>query len=540
MALVYVTGHRNPDLDSIGSAIGYAELRGRTDPHNRYVAARLGPVNAQTAWALERSGAPVPELLEHIRLRVRDVMQQSIVTARASDPVRSVGLAMAEKGLDMVPVLDDDGALVGVITEGDLARMYIRESQRASDFAARPASIDAIRDVLGGEVLIGENRQVSGRLWVISMDVEDMDEFVGAGDIVVVGNRPDAQRRALELGVGLLVTSNGSRPGQELLELAGELDVNVIGSPLDSYVSARMIQLSVPCGTVMSSDPLTVAADDVLSDVTQQILDVDYRAAIAVDGGRVPLAVVSRSNLVNPEPRQVLLVDHAEQAQSVPGIEQANIVEILDHHHIGSIETKVPVKATFDPVGSTATLVVERFRRDGREPRRATAMMLLAAALSDTVILTSPTTTDRDRRVVAYLEELVELDATAFGTEMFQATSDVSRLSADDIVRLDAKEYEADSGRVICVAQVETVGPGLMDRKAELLEALQRIAAERGYALYALMVTDIVRRGTELLVAGDPTPIERSMGVREHDGVVDLPGVMSRKKQVAPKLLAAL
>jgi manganese-dependent inorganic pyrophosphatase len=540
MALVYVTGHRNPDLDSIGSAIGYAELRGRTDPQTRYVAARLGPVNAQTAWALERSGAPLPELLEHIRLRVRDVMQESVFTARASDPVRSVGLAMAERGLDMVPIVDDDGALVGVITEGDLARMYIRESQQASDFSARPASIEAVRGVLGGEVLVGEDRHVSGRLWVISMDVDDMDAFVASGDIVVVGNRPDVLRRAVELDVGLLVTSNGTRPGDDLLDLARARDTTVIVSPLDSYVSARMIQLSVPCRTVMSSDPLTVVADDVLGDVTQQILEVDYRAAIAVDSGRVPVAVVSRSNLVNPEPRQVLLVDHAEQAQSVPGIEQANIVEILDHHHIGSIETKVPVKATFDPVGSTATLVVERFRRDGREPRRATAMMLLAAALSDTVILTSPTTTDRDRRVVAYLEELVELDSTAFGTEMFQATSDVSRLSADEIVRLDAKEYEADSGRVICVAQVETVGPGLIERKEELLDALRRICAERGYALYALMVTDIVRKGTELLVAGDPTPIERAMAVQEQDGLIDLPGVMSRKKQVAPKLLAAL
>ncbi len=540
MANVYVTGHRNPDLDSIGSAIGYAELRGRLDPQNRYIAARLGPVNAQTAWALERSGAQIPELLEHIRLRVRDVMQRSLITARASDPVRSVGLSMAEKGLDMVPVLDDEGTLVGVITEGDLARMYIRESQRASDFSARPASVDAVRDVLGGEVLVGENRQVSGRLWVISMDVADMAEFVGAGDIVVVGNRPDVQRRAVELDAALLVTSNGSRPADDVLQLAREHDVTVIVSPLDSYVSARMIQLSVPCGTVMSSDPLTVAAEDVLSDVTQQILDVDYRAAIAVDDEHVPVAIVSRSNLVNPEPRQVLLVDHAEQAQSVPGIEAANIVEILDHHHIGSIETKVPVKATFDPVGSTATLVVERFRREGREPRRATAMMLLAAALSDTVILTSPTTTDRDRRVVAYLEELVELDATTFGTEMFHASSDVSRLSADEIVRLDAKEYEADSGRVICVAQVETVGPGLIDRKAELLEALQRIAMQREYALYVLMVTDIVRRGTELLVAGDRSPVERAMGVVGHDGVIDLPGVMSRKKQVAPRLLAAL
>jgi manganese-dependent inorganic pyrophosphatase len=288
----------------------------------------------------------------------------------------------------------------------------------------------------------------------------------------------------------------------------------------------------------MTRDPLTVSPDDVVSDVTRQILDVDYRAAIAVDDDGKPVALVHREDLVNPEPRQVLLVDHAEQAQSVPGIEEANIVEILDHHHIGSIETKVPVKATFDPVGSTATLVVERFRREGREPRAPTAMMLLAAALSDTVILSSPTTTDRDRRVVDYLAELLSLDATQFGMEMFEESSDVSKLSADDIVGRDAKEYALSSGGTISIAQVETVGPGLLARKDELLEALERGREREEHAVYALMVTDIVRKGTELLVAGDVDGVARSLGTEAHDHLVDLPGVMSRKKQVAPKLLS--
>jgi manganese-dependent inorganic pyrophosphatase len=241
---------------------------------------------------------------------------------------------------------------------------------------------------------------------------------------------------------------------------------------------------------------------------------------------------------VNPHPRRVLLVDHAEQAQSVPGIEGAEIVEILDHHHIGSIETRIPVKATFDPVGSTATLVVERFRREGREPRRPTATMLLAALLSDTVVLTSPTATDRDHRVVEYLEELLELDARAFGMEMFEASSDASDLGAAEIVGRDAKEYATAAGHTIAIAQFETVGSGLLDRKDELLDALEAERGKRGYALSALMITDIVSCNTELLVAGDTTPVERAFGVRAHDSTLDLPGVMSRKKQVAPKLLA--
>ena len=191
-----------------------------------------------------------------------------------------------------------------------------------------------------------------------------------------------------------------------------------------------MITLSAPCRALIDPEPLTVRPDDLLSDVADEVKEVHYRAAVAVDGRRHPIGLVTRTDLVNPRPRRVLLVDHAEQAQSVPGVEQAEIVEILDHHHIGSIETTVPVRATFDPVGSTATLVIERFRQNGMEPTRSTAILLLGAILSDTVILNSPTTTERDRTVVEYLERVLALDALELGREMFEATSDLAGVSA--------------------------------------------------------------------------------------------------------------
>jgi len=540
VATIYVTGHRNPDLDSIGSAIGYAELCGRLDAGHEYVPARLGPVNAQTAWALERARAEEPELLAHIKLRAQDVMSACPVTASTVDPVRGVGLAMAEHGLDMVAVLDGDGALAGVLTERVLARLYIRESQGASDFGRRPVELEAIRDVLGGEILVTGDGDVSGRLWVISMDAEAMAEIVGEGDIAVAGNVAGVQLAAVELGVDLLVTSNGVRPGDDVLEAAREHGVNVVVSPLDSYVSARMIGLAVPVGRIMDAEPLTVEADDVLEDVTPAILDVDYRAAVVVDGGRRPLGIVSRSDLVGPERRKVVLVDHAEQAQSVPGVEQADIVEILDHHHIGSIETHVPVRATFDPVGSTATLVAERFGAEEIEPSRPAAFLLLAALLSDTVVLTSPTTTDRDRRVAERLGERLEVEVEAIGMEMFCASSDVSGLSAEEIVARDAKQYELDGDRSALVGQVEVVGDELLSRAGELREALGRACEDGGHALAALMVTDIVEQGTTLLVGGDVAAVERAFGAGAGtDGAIELPGVMSRKKQVAPKILGA-
>jgi manganese-dependent inorganic pyrophosphatase len=536
--LIYVTGHRNPDADSIASAIGYAELKRRLDPASEYVPVRLGEPNAQTAWLIDRSGAPLPEFLPHVLLRVRDVMRESFPSSRDGEPVREVGRTMAREGLDLLPIVNDAGELVGVMTERALARRYIRESREASRLDA-PTTVAAIVAVLEGELVAGdEEREVTGRVWVFAIDV-DSPTRVEEGDVVVVGDRPEAQRRVLERGVALLVLSNGGRPAEDVLGLARERGAAVAVSTLDSYVSARMVTLAAPCHALMDAEPLTVRTGDLVADISEQVKDVSYRSAVAVDSSGRPVGLVTRSDLVSPQPRRVLLVDHAEQAQSVPGVEQAEIVEILDHHHIGSIETRVPVAATFDPVGSTATLVVERYRQAGMEPSPPTAMMLLGAVLSDTVILNSPTTTGRDHAVVEYLERVLGLDATELGREMFERTSDVSEVPAEEILTHDSKEYEVDAGQTISIAQIETVGHAVLERRDELLDALRALREREGHVLSALMVTDILAKGTELLVAGDTAPLERAFGRPADGGTLELPGVMSRKKEVAPKLLAA-
>jgi manganese-dependent inorganic pyrophosphatase len=538
--LIYVTGHRNPDTDSIASAVGYAELKQRLDPRNEYVPVRLGEVNAQTRWVLERSGAAEPELLPHVLLRVGDVMRTRFPLAGHGEPVREVGLIMARDDVDLVPVVDDGGSLAGVMTERALARRYVRESREASRLDA-PTAIGAIAGVLEGDLVVGSpDDEVNGRVWVLAMASASLPLGFAAGDVVVVGDRPQAQRVAIEVGVGLLVLANGTAADPELLSLARSRGVAVVASPLDSYVSARMITLSAPCRSLMDRDPLVVAPDDLVADITDTVKDVDYRAAVVVNAERCPVGLVTRSDLVNPQPRRVLLVDHAEQAQSVVGVEHAEIVEILDHHHIGSIETRIPVRATFDPVGSTATLVIERFRQAGMEPSRPCALLLLGAILSDTVILNSPTTTERDRAVVQYLEQVLALDATRFGREMFEQTSDLTRVAAEDIVTRDAKDYDAGGGQTLRIVQVETVGQTLDERREELLRALDAVREREGHALVALMVTDIMGKGTRLYSSGERGVVARAFGNGDGDGVVDLPGVMSRKKQVAPRLLTAL
>ncbi len=539
MSTVYVTGHRNPDTDSIAAAIGYAELKNRLDPHNEYVPVRLGECNAQTKWVLERSSAAEPRFLPHIMVRACDVMQTSFPSASIDDPIREAGLQMARAELELVPIVDSDGALTGVVTERALARRYIRESRSASTLEDAPTRISAIVEVLQGKLVCGDDRQLAGRVWVQSMDVRT-PSGISEGDIVVLGNREDAQQLALELGAALIVLSNESQPSDAIRELAEERGAALIVSPLDTYVSGRMITLAAPCQALMEADPLTVPPDYLLADVSEQIKEIHYGAAVAVDAAGHPAGLITRSDLVAPPRRRVTLVDHAEQAQSVPGIEQAEIVEILDHHHIGSIETRVPVTATFDPVGSTATLVVERFRQNGLEPSRESAVMLLGAVMSDTVILNSPTTTERDHAVVEYLERVLAVDPLEFGREMFEETADVSEVGAEDIVTRDAKRYELRTGQEICIAQIEVVGTGLLERKQELLDAMGRERENKDLLIYALMVTDVLSKGTELLVSGDMGAVARAFGVEPDDSVIELPGVMSRKKEVAPKLLSTL
>ena len=538
MTPVYVSGHRNPDTDSIGSAIGYAELKSRLDPNTEYVPVRLGELNPQTSWVLEQAEISAPELLPHIRLRAGDLMQTEFPRMRAGDPIREAGLALDHTDYDLVPVVDDDGVLIGIITTRALARRYVRES-RTSSTLREATYVHAVVGVLDGELLVGEDRALTGRIWVHASSVE-FETGIDESDIVVIGDRPRAQRHVLDRDLDLLVISNGGRPDEEVLEIARQKGTAVVISPLDTYVAARMITLAAPCRELMENDQIVASTDELISEVSEQIKDSHHGAAIVCDDGERPIGLLTRSDLVSPMRRRIILVDHAEQAQSVPGIDQAEIVEILDHHHIGSIETKVPVAATFDPVGSTATLVVERFRRSGIEPTRGTALVLLSAVLSDTVILNSPTTTERDTAVVEYLERVLELDAREYGRRMFADTSDVSGVAAEDLVKRDAKAYQSGSGTPFVIAQIEVVGKSLLDREAELLTAMQRERAGQHVELYALMVTDVLDKVTDLLVDGDIGAVARAFGVEPSGCKLTLPGVMSRKKQVAPKLLSAV
>ncbi|HWI72226.1 MAG TPA: DRTGG domain-containing protein, partial [Baekduia sp.] len=258
MPLIHVTGHRNPDTDSIAAAIGYAELRGRLDPDNTYVPVRLGDLNSQTRWVLDRADAAEPDFLPHVMLRVRDVMQQDFYAAGVDDAVREVGLTMAQDKLDVVPIVDHDGRLAGVMTERALARRYIRESREASTLVDAPTRVSAIASAVSGEQVAGDDIAVAGRVWVFAMAADFAESGIGEGDAVIIGNREEAQRRMIERGVALMLISNGVNPSDDILKLAAEAGTAVVVSPLDSYVCGRMTTLAAPCSALMDTEPLTV------------------------------------------------------------------------------------------------------------------------------------------------------------------------------------------------------------------------------------------------------------------------------------------
>jgi len=535
---IYVSGHRKPDTDSIAAAVGYAELCRETDPATEYVPVRLGELSPQTRWCLERSGAAAPRLLPHVSLRACDVMAAAPGSLSASHSILEASKALTETDATFVVLLDDDGTLFGVLTERTLARQYVSEASASLALPAPTSARDLARTVEGTLVAGSEQSMVSGRVWVLASEGPLLLRTIAPGDIAVVGNREDVQRAALAAGIAAVVVTNGAGASEETRSLARELGTPLVTTDLDSAVVARRAMFAAPCGALADRQPLVVGPNDLIDDISPRLRDVHYRGAVVTDTDHRPVGVVRYRDLLTTQPRRVILVDHSDRSQSIPGVEDAEIIEVLDHHHVGSIETRLPIRATFDPVGATSTLVSERFREGGREPSEPTALLLLLAILADTVLLRSPTTTNRDKYECCLLADLAGVDYDELGRAMFDASTANLTLSAREIVERDAKTYELSLDRTVYIAQVETVGDEFNRRAAEFGEELDRLAREDGHVVAALMITDIIAEQTLVVCGGDLEVAQAAFGDLDAQSSRLLAGVMSRKRQVAPLLLA--
>ncbi|RJQ53650.1 MAG: putative manganese-dependent inorganic diphosphatase [Actinobacteria bacterium] len=537
MPEVYVIGHKSPEADSICSAIAYAELKNRTGDET-HVAARLGPTPPDVAFVLDRFGVDEPVLVPHVRVRVRDVMTTEPLTAGPNTPLRAIGELMTEHTVRSIPIVDE-GRLAGIVSERDLARRYLEELNIQS-FLEKPVALGQITDTLEGKIVLGTRETpVAGRVLIGAMRPETIREFVREGDVVLMGDRENAQQLVLEAGICCLIVTGGFEPGSSQVETARAKGASILVTPYDTYAAARLINLSVPASRVMNDQVATAGPEDLLTEVIEDVLASAHREVIVLDESNRPVGIVTRSNLVRPPKRRVILVDHNERAQAADGIEDAQVLEIVDHHRLGDIETAEPILVINRPVGSTATIVASRYDELGVKIPPATAGILMAAILADTVLLKSPTATEADREAVQRLASLCGEDWRRFGEEMFAERARHASYVPSEVLRQDLKTYRLGETK-IAVAQVELVNPErLLEMREQLLLEMKKFAHDAEYDTVILMVTDVIREGTQLLVAGKKRLAERAFDAKIDEEGVFLPGVISRKKQVAARLAEA-
>jgi len=446
---------------------------------------------------------------------------------------------MREHDVRALPVVDAGGSMVGLVSQRMLAERYLDETEIAG-FTRMSVSVELLVRVLEGELVVGDaTGRLSGNVLIGASEPETVRQRLSQGDVLILGDRLRTQPIALEAGAACLILTTGARPSPDVVELARGRGATIIVTEKDTYSAARLVSLATAARDLMETDVLRVGPETLLAEAAEDLLGSSHREAVVTgDDGRVE-GILTRTDVARGTRRRVVLVDHNEKSQSALGIEDAEVVEIVDHHRVGDIETPGPILFLNLPVGSTATIVAVRYEQLGAEVPDTIAGVLLAALLTDTVILKSPTTTDVDRRMCRVLSERVGVDPMQFGMEVFRSRSAGVAFSAEKVVRTDVKEYRA--GDVMAaIAQYETVDlTDVLEHAEEVRSAMESLRASRDYDLVVLMATDIVREGSEMMAVGKVRLAERALGVDLSGGSAWMPGVLSRKKQVAAPLVQA-
>jgi manganese-dependent inorganic pyrophosphatase len=530
---LYVLGHRNPDTDAISSTIGYAALL-RCQGHADVIDGRIGALRPETSYLLDRFSVPAPALVANVYPRVADIMTSPAVTAQLGESLFEVGQKLESLGMRPLPVVDEHGRLQGIAEARDFARGFFRGLDEVVPDQT-PLNLDTIIRAVGGTVHVSaRERRVRDRVMVAAMTIDSMLPRLEPDILLVVGDRADVQLAAIERGVGALIITGDTPVSRDVLRRASERQVTVITVPHHTYRAVQLINLSVPIEHVMRSDPPSCAEDDLIDDVRATLTNV--RALPVLDADDRVVGVVTRTDLLRPTRRRVVLVDHNERSQSVPGIEAAEIVGIVDHHRVADVQTTLPPLMRVEPLGACSTLVARLFDEAAVAIPPAIAGLLAGGIVADTLLFRSPTTTDVDRHVASRLAARAEVDLAELGSAILDIASDVGGRTAEELVSFDFKEFQINGGH-FGVAVIETTNAAaLVGRRAELIEALDQ-RRRLGYWSVLLVVVDVFHERTLVLISGHAEEVARVFDARLQDGVaLDLPGVYSRKKQVIPRL----
>ena len=533
METTYVTGHRNPDTDSIVAAMAYAALRAALGDRS-FAAARLGPVSDETQMVLDRFGFEPPALLYSLRTQVRDldfdtppVLSSAVPISRAWDVLQSDGSVPA------VPVVDAQGRLTGMLTAGDIAAYDIRSIENP---VLENVPLFNLLSVLEGHELndamqLGDD--ISGEVLIAMPKAHDAPIFTDPNCVLLCGQQPEIIRAAVDAGVRTLILCQAELEPEAR---AAATRTRIITTPLDVNRASRLVYHALPIDRICSKGELhCFRLDDYIDDVRERVLQNRYRCYPILDENGKVAGTLSRYHLLRPRRKRVVLVDHNEAAQSVPGLEQAEVVEIIDHHRLADIQTANPIYFRNEPVGSTATIIAGMYQEKGIVPTDRMAGLLASAIVSDTVMFKSPTCTDRDRRMAECMARIAGVSLDELGYDIFAASSSDNK-SAEELLFADFKEFHI-AGHMLGIGQVTCIDSGhILERSAELLNVMRRTMKEKHYDTILLMLTDVLREGTQLLFIGEEETIQQAFNVEAKDNACFLPKILSRKKQVVPML----
>lgn len=542
---IFVIGHKNPDTDSICSAIAYADIKNRTSQERKYVAMRAGQINEETEYVLNRFGVTPPRYIPNVGTQVKDMDIRVSPNVDQSFSLKNAWDIMKENAIVTLPIRDKDGGLEGLVTIGDIANTYMNTTDSYLLSNAR-TQYKRIAETLQGIIIVGNEHGyfIKGKVLVGAAHPDMMKEYIDENDLLIMGNREEDHLQAIQQNVSCIIVCMGAEVTEKVKNLAKEKDIVIIISPFDTFTVSRLINQSIPVRYVMKQDNLvTFHMDDYTDDIQEVMVKHRHRAFPVINKKGKCVGTISRRNFLDMHKKQVILVDHNEKDQAVDNIEKAEILEIIDHHKLGSLETMKPVMFRNHPVGCTATILYEIYGEQKLEISPTIAGLLCAAIISDTLMFRSPTCTLRDKMAAGALALIAGIDIEKFAKEMFAAGSNLKNKTPEEIFFQDYKKFIGESDTTFGVGQISSMdAEELEEIKERLSPYIKNECGRHGVSMIFFMLTNILEESTQLLFYGEGSEeLARTAFQKEASGnVFLLPGVVSRKKQLIPAFMEAV
>ncbi|AEB75835.1 putative manganese-dependent inorganic diphosphatase [Clostridium botulinum] len=540
--MIYITGHKNPDTDSICSAIAYAEFKNKS-ANVEAKPIRLGDISRETQFALDYFNVKEPELIKTLKPLVKDLEMDKVAPLYPKTSLKTAWAEMKKNNVKTIPVVGEDNKFLGIVSLSNLTSAYMDIWDNYILTKSR-TPFENVVDTLSAKILCQNDKfkVCGGKILVAAMSPDSMKRMMEIGDVVICGNREDTQMAIIENKASLMVIAGNHEVSKEVIDKAIANECTVITTPYDSFTASRMIVQSIPIKYVMTTKDLICFRDtDHVEDVKDIMAKTRFRSYPILDDHNNVLGTISRFHLISQVNKKVILVDHNETAQSVDGLEDTEITEIIDHHRIADIQTSNPIYFRNEPVGCTASIIGSIFFENGIEPSKETSGLLCSAIISDTLLFKSPTSTNFDKVIIEKLANIAGIDIDEYAKEMFKAGTSLVGRTVDEIFNTDFKTFTLLDHK-IGVAQVSTMDiEGFKPMKNNMVTYMKKKCDEEGYDLLVLLLTDIIQNGSEVIALGERIDyVEKAFNVTLDDNSAYVPDLLSRKKQVIPPITKAI